>query len=64
MHVFKFVTFLILIYSQWDFGVDSVAVEIDLRLTPDQKKVMDKVICTIMCFVKIKIFITNALCLV
>lgn len=27
-----------------DFGVEGVALEIDLRLTDEQKKVMDKVI--------------------
>lgn len=44
MKVLKLVTFLAVFYSQSNIGVNAVPVEVDLRLTPEQKKVMDKVV--------------------
>lgn len=44
MKIKKFVTFLFVFYSQSNIGVNGVPVEVDLRMTPEQKRVMTKVV--------------------
>ncbi len=44
MNILKFVAVIVVFYSQSNIGVNAVPVEIDLRMTPEQTRVMKKVV--------------------
>lgn len=43
MEFLKFLAVLVIIFAEFDFGADGIAVDLDLRMSPEQKKIMDKV---------------------